>query len=138
MALHPVSSPILRLYAWSCNNIIVVKGLFLTEMGAPGTTNILGDSSMRDFSKIKFQVPCTQPPPEDGSEPVRAGSRTDMGALVLFLVSNWFVNGETVLIDGGVRDASLSAFLLSLTFLLLDSPPSSIFLLNLLCCPSGI
>ena len=25
-----------------------------------------------------------------------------MGALALFLVANWFVDGETVLIDGGV------------------------------------
>jgi hypothetical protein len=31
------------------------------------------------------------------------GSTRDMGALALFLVANWFVNGETVLIDGGVR-----------------------------------
>jgi NAD(P)-dependent dehydrogenase (short-subunit alcohol dehydrogenase family) len=34
------------------------------------------------------------------------GSPRDMGALALFLVSNWFVNGETVLIDGGVRSSS--------------------------------
>ncbi|KAJ7649094.1 NAD(P)-binding protein [Mycena polygramma] len=29
------------------------------------------------------------------------GSPRDMGSLALFLVANWFVNGETVLIDGG-------------------------------------
>ncbi|KAF7364091.1 NAD(P)-binding protein [Mycena sanguinolenta] len=29
------------------------------------------------------------------------GSARDMGTLALFLVANWFVNGETVLIDGG-------------------------------------
>ncbi|KAJ6563575.1 hypothetical protein DFH09DRAFT_477668 [Mycena vulgaris] len=29
------------------------------------------------------------------------GSTRDMGTLALFLVANWFVNGETVLIDGG-------------------------------------
>ncbi|KAF7330011.1 NAD(P)-binding protein [Mycena kentingensis (nom. inval.)] len=35
--------------------------------------------------------------------PTAAGSGTarDMGTLALFLVANWFVNGETVLIDGG-------------------------------------
>lgn len=70
-------------------------------MAAPGSTNALGDSTFKKTEN--FAVPCSQPPPEDGSEPVHAGSRTDMGALVLFLVSNWFVNGETVLIDGGVR-----------------------------------
>jgi hypothetical protein len=31
------------------------------------------------------------------------GTREDMGSLALFLVVNHFVNGETVLIDGGVR-----------------------------------
>lgn len=30
-----------------------------------------------------------------------------MGMLALFLVSNWFVNGETVLIDGGVSPLAL-------------------------------
>lgn len=34
------------------------------------------------------------------------GSRVDMGTLVLFLVANHYVNGETVLIDGGVSSAS--------------------------------
>lgn len=30
------------------------------------------------------------------------GTRVDIGTLALFLVANHFVNGETVLIDGGV------------------------------------
>lgn len=30
------------------------------------------------------------------------GTNRDVGSLALFLVANWFVNGETVLIDGGV------------------------------------
>ncbi|KIP06484.1 hypothetical protein PHLGIDRAFT_106957 [Phlebiopsis gigantea 11061_1 CR5-6] len=88
----------------------IAPGLFLTEMGAPGSTNVLGDSNFKDFSAVKFQVPCSQPPPEDGSTPITAGSRTDMGALVLFLVSNWFVNGETVLIDGGTLLIHPSSF----------------------------
>ncbi|KAJ7138139.1 NAD(P)-binding protein [Mycena epipterygia] len=33
--------------------------------------------------------------------PAGVGSTRDMGTLALFLVANWFVNGETVLIDGG-------------------------------------
>ncbi|THH00112.1 hypothetical protein EW026_g2366 [Hermanssonia centrifuga] len=79
----------------------IAPGLFLTEMSAPGSSDALGQSQFTDFDKFKFAVPCTQPPPEDGGLPVPAGFKTDMGALVLFLVSNWFVNGETVLIDGG-------------------------------------
>ncbi|KAJ7112562.1 NAD-P-binding protein [Mycena epipterygia] len=33
--------------------------------------------------------------------PSGVGTPRDMGSLALFLVANWFVNGETVLIDGG-------------------------------------
>lgn len=57
-----------------------------------------------DQYEFGFEIPCEQPedPKVNGGKPVHAGSRTDLGALVLFLVSNWFVNGETVLIDGGV------------------------------------
>ena len=36
----------------------------------------------------------------------RAGTPKDMATLVLFLVANWFVDGETVLIDGGVDTCS--------------------------------
>lgn len=79
----------------------IAPGLFLTEMSAPGSTDELGVSRLKDTSTFSFQIPCSQPPPDDGSKPVNAGSRTDVGALALFLVSNWFVNGETVLIDGG-------------------------------------
>lgn len=79
----------------------IAPGLFLTEMSAPGTSDELGVSRLTNLSKFRFEVPCSQPPPDDGSKPLNAGSRTDVGALALFLVSNWFVNGETVLIDGG-------------------------------------
>ena len=81
----------------------IAPGLFLTEMGAPGTIDLLGNSSFKAWDTIAFKVPVSQPPPEDGSRPATAGSRSDMGAVVLSLVSNWFINGETVLIDGGVR-----------------------------------
>ena len=43
-----------------------------------------------------FEVPADQP---DGSV---GGSARDVGSLAMFLIANWFVNGETVLIDGGV------------------------------------
>ena len=72
-------------------------------MSAPGSSNELGFSEVTDFSRYSLKVPTTQAPPEDGSPAAAYGSKTDMGALVLSLVSNWFINGETVLIDGGVR-----------------------------------
>ena len=72
-------------------------------MSAPGSSNALGISEVTDFSKYALKVPTTQAPPEDGGPAAAYGSKTDMGALVLSLVSNWFINGETVLIDGGVR-----------------------------------
>lgn len=60
-------------------------------MAAPGTSNNLGISSLSSRN-MTFESPAAK----------EGGSRFDMGMLALFLVSNWFVNGETVLIDGGV------------------------------------
>lgn len=60
-------------------------------MAAPGTSNNLGISSLASRN-MTFESPAAK----------EGGSRFDMGMLALFLVSNWFVNGETVLIDGGV------------------------------------
>ncbi|KAF7330003.1 NAD(P)-binding protein [Mycena kentingensis (nom. inval.)] len=70
----------------------IAPGLFVTGM-TTGTVDDLGGSSMSPAERAKF-----------GFEvPTAAGSGTarDMGTLALFLVANWFVNGETVLIDGG-------------------------------------
>jgi hypothetical protein len=60
-------------------------------MAAPGTSNPLGiaSTSGRNYNFVS-------PANRDG------GTRYDMGMLALFLISNWFVNGETILIDGGV------------------------------------
>jgi len=88
----------------------IAPGLFLTEMSAPGSSDELGVSRLVDTSKFGFQSPCFQPPPDDGSKSINAGSRTDVGALALFLVSNWFVDGETVLIDGGTLLLHPSSF----------------------------
>ncbi len=61
-----------------------------TQMAAPGTSDSFGISTMS--KQAAFESPANS----------AGGSRFDMGMLALFLVSNWFVNGETVLIDGGV------------------------------------
>jgi hypothetical protein len=64
-------------------------------MAAPGTMNKLGISTV-DADLPGLDVPVNR----------FCGSRHDMGSLALFLVANWFVNGETVLIDGGVSTFS--------------------------------
>ncbi|CCM04770.1 uncharacterized protein FIBRA_06961 [Fibroporia radiculosa] len=76
-------------------------GLFLTEMSSPGSTDFIGQSHIAPGTKWSFETPTSQPPLTQGGPPQVGGSNRDMGSLALFLVSNWFVNGETVLIDGG-------------------------------------
>ncbi|KAI0760565.1 NAD-P-binding protein [Fomes fomentarius] len=76
----------------------IAPGLFITEMSAPGTMNEFGQSRVPEGRAFAFEVPVSRPA-ADGQP--RAGTNKDMGALVLFLVANWFVDGETVLIDGG-------------------------------------
>lgn len=61
-------------------------------MSAPGTQDEVGLSHAPKEMVLEFQVP-TVP---------SGGTNRDMGTLALFLIANWFVNGETVLIDGGV------------------------------------
>lgn len=61
-------------------------------MSLPGSADESGVSQFKPGTKIAFEVP-TVP---------TGGTRRDMGTLALFLVANWYVNGETVLIDGGV------------------------------------
>lgn len=84
--------------------IPLYTGLFQTEMTAAGTADAVGQSHIPEGEKMDFEVPATQPPLAPGERPPYGGSVRDMGSLALFLVGNWFViNGETVLIDGGVR-----------------------------------
>ncbi|EMD35291.1 hypothetical protein CERSUDRAFT_116093 [Gelatoporia subvermispora B] len=78
----------------------IAPGLFVTEMTAPGTMDAAGQSHLPADKKFPFEIPATQPS-EPGVQAEIGGTNRDMGSLVLFLVSNWFVNGETVLIDGG-------------------------------------
>ncbi|KAJ7804953.1 hypothetical protein B0H14DRAFT_2882263 [Mycena olivaceomarginata] len=68
----------------------IAPGLFATRM-TTSTSDPHGVSVLPASYLAKFEVPA-----DSG-----VGSTRDMGALALFLVANWFVNGETVLIDGG-------------------------------------
>ena len=77
----------------------IAPGYFFSELTSPGSQNELGLSQFNPKFAPGFDVPVSRPvaPGEQ-----RAGSNRDMAPLVLFLVANWFVDGETVLIDGGV------------------------------------
>ena len=77
----------------------IAPGLFVSEMSSPGTIDALGQSHLPAGTAFDLEVPVSRPVAQ-GQQ--RAGTNKDIGALVLFLVANWFVDGETVLIDGGV------------------------------------
>ncbi|KAJ7202293.1 NAD(P)-binding protein [Mycena pura] len=68
----------------------IAPGLFATQMTSKGSDEY-GRSTLPADRKQSFEVPAA----------AGVGSPRDMGTLALFLVANWFVNGETVLIDGG-------------------------------------
>ena len=74
----------------------IAPGLFATSMSAPGTEDEAGMAHFPAGSQFPFQTPVGRP------GPVPQGTKEDIAALVLFLVANWFVDGETVLIDGCV------------------------------------
>lgn len=67
----------------------IAPGFFITEMSAPGTIDALGESHGENY------------PPSFETPTLPSGTRRDMGSLALMLIANWFINGETVLIDGG-------------------------------------
>ncbi|PBK65472.1 NAD(P)-binding protein [Armillaria solidipes] len=70
----------------------IAPGLFPSGMSFPGApTDETGTVIVPPDAKIKFEVPVEQ----------GWGKPRDVGSLALFLLANWYVNGETVLIDGG-------------------------------------
>jgi len=70
----------------------IAPGYFQTEMSAPGSQDAVGLSHAPKEMTLEFDIPTVQ----------TGGTNRDMGTLALFLIANWFVNGETVLIDGGI------------------------------------
>ncbi|KAJ7706686.1 hypothetical protein B0H17DRAFT_1001129 [Mycena rosella] len=70
----------------------IAPGLFATQM----TTRAADAHGLSTLSPAFVQQLPFAVPTDAG-----VGSHRDMGTLALFLVANWFVNGETVLIDGG-------------------------------------
>ncbi|KAH8114656.1 NAD-binding protein [Phellopilus nigrolimitatus] len=85
----------------------IAPGFFITDMTAPGTMDATGTSHFHALETP--QLPADKLPPFDiptrqapgTGVPMLGGTNRDMGSLALFLTVNWFVNGETVLIDGG-------------------------------------
>lgn len=86
----------------------IAPGFFITELTAPGTMDTAGVShlELKETGMIPperlppFDIPCRQAP--DTGVSLIGGTNRDMGSLALFLTANWYVNGETVLIDGGI------------------------------------
>ncbi|KAF4564684.1 hypothetical protein EYR36_002622 [Pleurotus pulmonarius] len=69
----------------------IAPGLFPSEMSIKKKSDDCGVSHIPSGTKWGFEIPAG----------ATGGTRADMGTLALFLVANHFVNGETVLIDGG-------------------------------------
>jgi NAD(P)-dependent dehydrogenase (short-subunit alcohol dehydrogenase family) len=70
----------------------IAPGWFQTGMSVPeAEKDELGQVKNPTAQKPSFKIPTV----------ATGGTNRDVGSLALFLVANWFVNGETVLIDGG-------------------------------------
>ncbi|KZV66472.1 NAD-P-binding protein [Peniophora sp. CONT] len=69
----------------------IAPGLFPSNMSAPGGGDELGQVTISEKFETGFATPANR----------GGGSNRDMGSLALMLIANWFINGETVLIDGG-------------------------------------
>lgn len=70
----------------------IAPGWFQTAMAAPSAERDEYDQVKDPAAQMRaFRVPTVS----------TGGTNRDVGSLALFLVANWFVNGETVLIDGG-------------------------------------
>ncbi|KAE9405543.1 NAD-P-binding protein [Gymnopus androsaceus JB14] len=69
----------------------IAPGLFPTEMSLPGHSNEAGVTIAPPEKTWGFDIPTVK----------TGGTKRDVGALALCLITNWFINGETVLIDGG-------------------------------------
>ncbi|KIK68355.1 hypothetical protein GYMLUDRAFT_80826 [Collybiopsis luxurians FD-317 M1] len=69
----------------------IAPGLFPTEMSLPGYADEAGVTIAPPDKTWNFDIPTVK----------SGGSKRDVGALALALIVNWFINGETVLIDGG-------------------------------------
>ncbi|KAF9224293.1 NAD(P)-binding protein [Gyrodon lividus] len=71
----------------------IAPGFFPSQMSAPGSIDpATGVSLIPPGTKLHFVVPTVQ----------TGGTHRDMGSIVLSLVANWYINGETVLVDGGL------------------------------------
>ena len=75
-------------------------------MTSPNTYDASGASALPP-TLPDFEIPTRQHPEASSTGAIAnsarlGGTNRDMGSLALMLVANWYVTGETVLIDGGV------------------------------------
>ncbi|KAI0045013.1 NAD-P-binding protein [Auriscalpium vulgare] len=71
----------------------IAPGFFSTQMSSPNEpADEFGRSRLVSASDFGLEIPASS----------TGGTSRDMGSLVLMLVANWYINGETVLIDGGM------------------------------------
>ncbi|KIY64652.1 NAD(P)-binding protein [Cylindrobasidium torrendii FP15055 ss-10] len=81
----------------------IAPGLFPSNMSAPGApSDETGTVIIPDDFPVLFKVPYGK---EQGY-----GRPRDVGSLALFLLANWYVTGETVLIDGGTMLSHPSSY----------------------------
>ncbi|KAJ3921247.1 hypothetical protein F5877DRAFT_76388 [Lentinula edodes] len=85
-------------------------------MSLPGHSNEAGIAVAPSDKKWGFEIPTVK----------TGGTKHDVGALALCLITNWFINRETVLIDGGVSTSMIVSSLLQAYILqtLLKHPSS--------------
>ncbi|KIJ70256.1 hypothetical protein HYDPIDRAFT_35667 [Hydnomerulius pinastri MD-312] len=63
------------------------------QMSAPGSVDpATGLSLIPPGTKLHFVVPTVE----------SGGTHRDIGGVVLSLIANWYINGETILVDGGL------------------------------------
>ncbi|CAL1699007.1 unnamed protein product [Somion occarium] len=89
----------------------IAPGLFTSGLTAPGTRDAYGQEHWTDRSlELPIKVPTPPLPVELGGPRNVGGSNRDIASAVLFYLSNWYVNGETVLIDGGSHLVHATAY----------------------------
>ncbi|KAI0265834.1 NAD(P)-binding protein [Gloeopeniophorella convolvens] len=69
----------------------IAPGAFATPLATGGKQPNETGQVTYDGGSASFEVPATQ----------EGGKATDIGPIALALISNWFINGEVVLLDGG-------------------------------------
>ena len=86
----------LSIYTYSL--YCVILGGFTTNMVSPGTRDVFGRSWLpRDGFHVPVKIPTLPLPVELGGSTNFGGSGRDIASTVLFMMNNWYLNGECCL-----------------------------------------